>query len=180
MRRHSEGQLYLIQHVDYLSPRITGIRVAHRNHRTHRIANRFALAPSRWKAHANYFLTSRKGAKIRKVYSSHLSTLIFQLLTLIFNRSTFTSELQNLRTSHLLWTLIFQRSSFNVLLLFAPLCVFAWVNRAERSVWASNHYLQRDAPTGQQHQAQGKWPKGTAPWVEWYTEWRLERAKANY
>ena len=40
---------HLFNHVDYLFPRITCISrigVAHRNHRIHRIANRFALAPS--------------------------------------------------------------------------------------------------------------------------------------
>ena len=42
----------------------------------------------------------------------------------------------------------------------------------------ANHYLQRHAPTGQQHQVQGKWPKGTTPWVGWHTRWRPERAKA--
>ena len=48
--------LNLFNHVDYLFPRITSIsriRGAHRNHRNHRIANRFALAPSGWKVHAN-------------------------------------------------------------------------------------------------------------------------------
>ncbi len=54
----AEWYLFLFHHVDYLFPRITSISrigVAHRNHRTHRIANRFALAPSGWNVHANYF-----------------------------------------------------------------------------------------------------------------------------
>ena len=78
------------------------------------------------KAHANYSLTSRKGAKIRKVYSawSFLSTFIFQ-------RSP-----QNFRTSERgisseLLSFIFQRSSLIFHLSFALLCVFAWANPAQ-------------------------------------------------
>ena len=64
---------------------------------------------------------SRKGAKIRKVYSawSLLSTF---LSSFIVHLSTFTSELQNLRTRHLLSTFNFNRSpSFFPLRSFASL-----------------------------------------------------------
>ena len=32
-------------------------------------------------------------------------------------------------------------------------------------IYCQNKSSQRHAPTGQQHQVQGKWQKGTAPWV---------------
>ena len=92
--------------------------MAHRNLRKHRIAIRFALAPSGWKVHANYFwphAKAQRDAKLLRMVTPlnlHLSTLIGHRSTFIFQRSP-----QNFRTSEQdtlsqLSSLIIQRSTF--------------------------------------------------------------------
>ena len=82
--------------------------MAHRNHRNHRIAIRFALAPSGWKVHANYFCPHAKAQRAAKLLRM-VTPLIFHLSSLIFNRSSFN----------------FHRSSFIVQRSFLY-CIFTW------------------------------------------------------